>query len=122
MIRRPPRSTRTYTLFPYTTLFRSARLRISRCCADERDRSRRPRKNQFFLQTKLRPFRHAYLPFPFVNYQIGLLGPSRYSRAGRPWLAPTSPPETFTPIFDTRCLTRTTSGFQIGRAYGRTRG
>src|SRR3546814_16995988 len=27
MIRRPPRSTRTYTLFPYTTLFRS--------CADD---------------------------------------------------------------------------------------
>src|SRR3546814_16931408 len=26
MIRRPPRSTRTYTLFPYTTLFRSAGL------------------------------------------------------------------------------------------------
>src|SRR3546814_19885832 len=26
MIRRPPRSTRTYTLFPYTTLFRSSRL------------------------------------------------------------------------------------------------
>src|SRR3546814_15427733 len=25
MIRRPPRSTRTYTLFPYTTLFRSDR-------------------------------------------------------------------------------------------------
>src|SRR3546814_2139186 len=28
MIRRPPRSTRTDTLFPYTTLFRSARLRV----------------------------------------------------------------------------------------------
>src|SRR3546814_8218243 len=27
MIRRPPRSTRTYTLFPYTTLFRSDRWR-----------------------------------------------------------------------------------------------
>src|SRR3546814_17224792 len=27
MIRRPPRSTRTATLFPYTTLFRSVRLR-----------------------------------------------------------------------------------------------
>src|SRR3546814_10863663 len=27
MIRRPPRSTRTDTLFPYTTLFRSARFR-----------------------------------------------------------------------------------------------
>src|SRR3546814_10382532 len=26
MIRRPPRSTRTYTLFPYTTLFRSGRV------------------------------------------------------------------------------------------------
>src|SRR3546814_16142723 len=26
MIRRPPRSTRTYTLFPYTTLFRSCAL------------------------------------------------------------------------------------------------
>src|SRR3546814_9123329 len=32
MIRRPPRSTRTDTLFPYTTLFRS-----------RRDRPRRPR-------------------------------------------------------------------------------
>src|SRR3546814_10217860 len=28
MIRRPPRSTRTYTLFPYTTLFRSIRFRL----------------------------------------------------------------------------------------------
>src|SRR3546814_2154407 len=28
MIRRPPRSTRTYTLFPYTTLFRSLPLRF----------------------------------------------------------------------------------------------
>src|SRR3546814_11344561 len=27
MIRRPPRSTRTYTLFPYTTLFRSRLVR-----------------------------------------------------------------------------------------------
>src|SRR3546814_7374583 len=30
MIRRPPRSTRTDTLFPYTTLFRSYRPRIHR--------------------------------------------------------------------------------------------
>src|SRR3546814_8656238 len=29
MIRRPPRSTRTDTLFPYTTLFRSARQRAN---------------------------------------------------------------------------------------------
>src|SRR3546814_14004974 len=34
MIRRPPRSTRTDTLFPYTTLFRSPRLRrFVRACA-----------------------------------------------------------------------------------------
>src|SRR3546814_2880300 len=31
MIRRPPRSTRTDTLFPYTTLFRSPCWRGSRC-------------------------------------------------------------------------------------------
>src|SRR3546814_12219218 len=29
MIRRPPRSTRTYTLFPYTTLFRSVLVAIA---------------------------------------------------------------------------------------------
>src|SRR3546814_9318084 len=32
MIRRPPRSTRTDTLFPYTTLFRSVRQRIRMNC------------------------------------------------------------------------------------------
>src|SRR3546814_4924748 len=31
MIRRPPRSTRTDTLFPYTTLFRSGRTAARRC-------------------------------------------------------------------------------------------
>src|SRR3546814_3606361 len=36
MIRRPPRSTRTDTLFPYTTLFRSV-LRIDRQRARRRD-------------------------------------------------------------------------------------
>src|SRR3546814_2158680 len=32
MIRRPPRSTRTDTLFPYTTLFRSGRRGVQRQC------------------------------------------------------------------------------------------
>src|SRR3546814_15150058 len=32
MIRRPPRSTRTDTLFPYTTLFRSFRIRCAGGC------------------------------------------------------------------------------------------
>src|SRR3546814_10038594 len=39
MIRRPPRSTRTDTLFPYTTLFRSARATIP-------SRMGRPRPNR----------------------------------------------------------------------------
>src|SRR3546814_12560326 len=45
MIRRPPRSTRTDTLFPYTTLFRSA----GHVAADERARA---------VVEVLRPARH----------------------------------------------------------------
>src|SRR3546814_13131498 len=37
MIRRPPRSTRTDTLFPYTTLFRSLNIVLDRIDAVERD-------------------------------------------------------------------------------------
>src|SRR3546814_10339590 len=39
MIRRPPRSTRTDTLFPYTTLFRSPVLRTQSQCLAEQKRS-----------------------------------------------------------------------------------
>src|SRR3546814_5947376 len=37
MIRRPPRSTRTYTLFPYTTLFRSiiSKMAVSSIAGDD---------------------------------------------------------------------------------------
>src|SRR3546814_12909919 len=38
MIRRPPRSTRTYTLFPYTTLVRSLEARAARDRPVEHDR------------------------------------------------------------------------------------
>src|SRR3546814_6361687 len=38
MIRRPPRSTRTDTLFPYTTLFRSGRDRPRQGAVDRRHR------------------------------------------------------------------------------------
>src|SRR3546814_3509524 len=41
MIRRPPRSTRTDTLFPYTTLFRSLRRRPDRQRDDRLSRRRR---------------------------------------------------------------------------------
>src|SRR3546814_6628434 len=40
MVRRPPRATRTDTLFPYTTLFRSTgcRARLSQPCGDAEQR------------------------------------------------------------------------------------
>src|SRR3546814_6763027 len=69
MIRRPPRSTRTDTLFPYTTLFRSPNCRVSfiggrfricleasscRCiCASRSDRDRK--------STRLNPVTNAHL-------------------------------------------------------------
>src|SRR3546814_16310873 len=42
MIRRPPRSTRTDTLFPYTTLFRSTEMAWPSTWTDRRDRDRTP--------------------------------------------------------------------------------
>src|SRR3546814_11982399 len=41
MIRRPPRSTRTDTLFPYTTLFRSGDVRMARLQPVDNRRGRR---------------------------------------------------------------------------------
>src|SRR3546814_3978855 len=54
MIRRPPRSTRTDTLFPYTTLFRSARpflrgrpdLRCGRASARSQETADRPHRSR----------------------------------------------------------------------------
>src|SRR3546814_6386528 len=44
MIRRPPRSTRTDTLFPYTTLFRSIRLDAINFCFHDRQLRDNPPK------------------------------------------------------------------------------
>src|SRR3546814_15076677 len=49
MIRRPPRSTRTDTLFPYTTLFRSASFPTGSC-----------------LPTKLRPAQAQQVSIPIL--------------------------------------------------------
>src|SRR3546814_14500171 len=46
MIRRPPRSTRTDTLFPYTTLFRSRRVQSRGIDGRDRPATRRPRARQ----------------------------------------------------------------------------
>src|SRR3546814_4554300 len=61
MIRRPPRSTRTDTLFPYTTLFRSKALRrnapqcfeVTRLRGDEL-----PRQAQLAVYCGKAPFQH----------------------------------------------------------------
>src|SRR3546814_5160543 len=50
MIRRPPRSTRTDTLFPYTTLFRSHLARKRRKAADARRRLQRFGMTRFAAQ------------------------------------------------------------------------
>src|SRR3546814_7871306 len=44
MIRRPPRSTRTYTLFPYTTRFRSREIARHRHAERRRDGGRAVRR------------------------------------------------------------------------------
>src|SRR3546814_4897514 len=46
MIRRPPRSTRTDTLFPYTTLFRSGARNPPRCPAPHPPAARAARRPQ----------------------------------------------------------------------------
>src|SRR3546814_3546033 len=65
MIRRPPRSTRTDTLFPYTTLFRSAQA-VRRVRGQVRTHRNRPR-----------PYRRREVPH-------GLLGRHRHARRPGP--------------------------------------
>src|SRR3546814_4991636 len=62
MIRRPPRSTRTDTLFPYTTLFRSRPDRYGVC------QRRRRRRMAAHLAGRRRGLRRAYdLPYILAN-------------------------------------------------------
>src|SRR3546814_639823 len=64
MIRRPPRSTRTDTLFPYTTLFRSHCRRLLRHCppASGLRESLRLRMRLRGLRRRAQPVRRALLP------------------------------------------------------------
>src|SRR3546814_3623493 len=91
MIRRPPRSTRTDTLFPYTTLFRSllvaAHLRRPAAALARAGRSAavrvRPRR-------RVQPHRHLLQPDGGGDLRRRLCG-ARLCRAGGSrdlWLAP----------------------------------
>src|SRR3546814_16595586 len=57
MLRRPPRSTRTDTLFPYTTLFRSARHGglVPILCLGETLQHRESGQTEFCIQSQLQP-------------------------------------------------------------------
>src|SRR3546814_7352764 len=70
MIRRPPRSTRTDTLFPYTTLFRS----------DRRRHPQVPRQSSHSLRCRERPFL-ARCPHRGEFRCTGSLGPPPRSRS-----------------------------------------
>src|SRR3546814_2091758 len=63
MIRRPPRSTRTDTLFPYTTLFRSLDTTIttSKCS------------------------RYTFRPFDFAPSQAVAIAPHLVNKVGKKW-------------------------------------
>src|SRR3546814_7368269 len=59
MIRRPPRATRTDTLFPYTTLFRSQPAAAPRPAQDDRVDERRDDEGVHEVRLELRPLRHG---------------------------------------------------------------
>src|SRR3546814_7113377 len=77
MIRRPPRSTRTDTLLPYTTLFRSGGGSRRHRGASRRDRAVRHRR--VFRALLLRPHR-----YPAADRLLGRADPTgRPAAAGR---------------------------------------
>src|SRR3546814_8381190 len=63
MIRRPPRSTRTDTLLPYSTLFRSPRIRAS-YARDPAVLRRHPPRRQRLRRARLQPLGRARLHEP----------------------------------------------------------
>src|SRR3546814_5108096 len=75
MIRRPPRSTRTDTLLPYTTLFRSDRLAARRGHGDRGDLGKRP--------PVWMPVRPAHHPRNAQRRAVARCGGSRLSRSAR---------------------------------------
>src|SRR3546814_1722714 len=62
MIRRPPRSTRTDTLFPYTTLFRSAQTSSVFCVRSKPSRVRRKFNLAFCAGLNEPLFQPAFIP------------------------------------------------------------
>src|SRR3546814_9269582 len=86
MIRRPPRSTRTDTLFPFTTLFRSCRARGG-CGRDPRHLGRRRGAGAFVGPRRGRPPAGRPVAPGASAFRAGGAGPAgvlRDADAGRP--------------------------------------
>src|SRR3546814_6412922 len=71
MLLRPPRSTRTDTLFPYTTLFRSPPERRTSRCVLEPNQRRRWRRHADFLARDRRTDQESAVPPRFRLREIG---------------------------------------------------
>src|SRR3546814_16996026 len=83
MIRRPPRSTRTDTLFPYTTLFRSPG-RIAAKLQNQVDG--RPHISEDILALERRaPFQHQQREL--LERPLAAVGVDRRHRSGMPGIA-----------------------------------
>src|SRR3546814_14814239 len=85
MIRRPPRSTRTDTLFPYTTLFRSIPIRriLDRNLAllsPEEGSSSLPRNNACRYQMSRAEAREMTTPVHLCQFRVLKLYPSSLER------------------------------------------
>src|SRR3546814_20848753 len=78
MIRRPPRSTRTDTLFPYTTLFRSpaARPATDAALRDAID-------TVVIIYAENRSFNNLFGDFPGVEQPLSAVRPERYIQRDR---------------------------------------
>src|SRR3546814_18686870 len=79
MIRRPPRSTRTYTLFPYTTLFRSLDWERLLSYLRKSGSTTLVQRLGFFLELI-----EAEVPESLLAGLEAMIGPNHRSSLGRP--------------------------------------
>src|SRR3546814_13299366 len=118
MLRRPPVSTRTYTLFPSTTLFRSRRSALGRDrFTGDGGRARvRSYKSCFERRTPVDALRPCHVPAPFCVYLAGRPFPRLPARTGASTCIAIP-----TPIADAACAASGScwpaSRWQIGRAH-----
>src|SRR3546814_14791101 len=79
MIRRPPRSTRTDTLFPYTTLFRSEKL-TGKIYKFRRGVTRYPTPGTQIYPVSSSDMRQIYAADERTNIEIGTVYPTKDTR------------------------------------------